>query len=375
MIKAHEFYDSLVKYGVNFFAGVPDSLLKDFCSYITLNTPPKNHIITANEGGAIALCAGYQMATGQTPLVYLQNSGIGNAINPLLSLADKEVYSIPLLLLIGWRGEPGQKDEPQHIKQGMITTNLLESITIPYFIIDSECDFDTTIRNALSLAKERSIPVALLVKKDTFEHQASIAENNNQYQISREQALELVVSEIPNNSIIVSTTGMLSRELYEFRERYNQSHDRDFLTVGSMGHTIQIALGIALAKPHVNVVCLDGDGSAIMHLGNYIVTGSLLPNNLKLILFNNGAHDSVGGQPTVGFSFNFSDFSRIAGFKSFGVASNCEQISSLANKTVENDSCSFLEIRIKKGARNDLGRPKSKPIDNKHSLMKYINSL
>src|SRR5690554_2042572 len=151
MIATDQFYQNLISNGVEFFTGIPDSLLKDICAYITDNTSKKRHVIAANEGGAIALATGYHLATGKTPLVYMQNSGLGNAVNPLLSLADSEVYSIPMLLMIGWRGEPGVKDEPQHIKQGEVMTAMLDSMEIPWFVLEaSTADPAAVIRDAVA---------------------------------------------------------------------------------------------------------------------------------------------------------------------------------------------------------------------------------
>jgi len=253
MIKVQDFYNELLKNDIAFFAGVPDSLLKDICAYITSHTPREKNIITANEGGAIALGAGYYLATNKIPLIYMQNSGIGNAVNPLLSLADKEVYSIPMILLIGWRGEPQTKDEPQHVKQGRVTPKLLKSMEIPFQIMDGKSNYEKIINYTVKKAKEILAPVAILVRKNTFDSFLLNPCENNIYELTREKALEEVLQFIPKNSVIVTSTGMLSRELFELREKHKQSHKTDFLTVGSMGHTSQIALGIALGRPEKQV--------------------------------------------------------------------------------------------------------------------------
>jgi phosphonopyruvate decarboxylase len=347
-------------------------LLKNICAYITTNALPEQNIIAANEGGAIALGVGYHLATNNVPLIYMQNSGIGNAVNPLLSLADKEVYSIPLILLIGWRGEPGIKDEPQHIKQGRVTKALLDVMEIPYQIIDGEANFKKVIRISVNTAKENSAPVAILVKKDTFNSFTLNQYDVNLYEFTREKALEEILKYIPNNAVIISTTGMLSRELFELREKNNQSHETDFLTVGSMGHTSQIALGIALAQPEKLVFCFDGDGSALMHLGSYAIAGSLSPKNLKIIVFNNGAHDSVGGQPTIGQWINFSKVTEAVNIKSFGEVMNLNEFATVLPQFVKANEIAFLDVRIKKGARKDLGRPTFTPLQNKNLLQSYI---
>ena len=332
MIDVKNFYSKLQKNGIDFFAGVPDSLLKNICAYITANTPAEKNIITANEGAAVALGAGYHLATNKIPLIYMQNSGIGNAVNPLMSLADKEVYSIPMILLIGWRGEPGVKDEPQHIKQGRVSSTLLDSMEIPYKILDENSDYTIIIDESVKTAINTSAPVAILVRKGTFDSFSLKQENNEEPELTREEALEQILPFIPKDAVIVSTTGMLSRELFELRDKYQQSHQTDFLTVGSMGHTSQIALGIALAKPDKQVYCLDGDGSAIMHLGSYAVAGSIALENLKIIVFNNGAHDSVGGQPTIGRTINFPGFAEAAGLKSFGTVQTITDINNVLHQ-------------------------------------------
>ncbi len=373
MIDVKSFYHELLKNGIDFFAGVPDSLLKDICAYITENSPIKKNIITANEGAAIALGTGYHLATKRIPLIYMQNSGIGNAINPLLSLADKEVYSIPMILLIGWRGEPGVKDEPQHIKQGRVSPALLDSMEIPFQIIDKNSDCSKVIAESVKTTAKISAPVAILVRKGTFDFFSLKHEEHGSPQLNREEALEQILPFIPKDAVIVSTTGMLSRELFELREKYHQSHQTDFLTVGSMGHTSQIAMGIALAKPDKQVYCLDGDGSAIMHLGSYAVAGSLAPKNLKMIVFNNCAHDSVGGQPTIGKTINFPGIADAARLKSFGAAQSSEELKQILPLFVKDDHTAFLEIKIKKGARKDLGRPTSTPKQNKESLTQFLS--
>lgn len=373
MINVKDFYERFRNKGIVFFAGVPDSLLKDICAYIADNASPENHIITANEGSAIALGAGYHLATNKVPLIYMQNSGVGNAVNPLLSLADREVYSIPMMLLIGWRGEPGVKDEPQHIKQGRVLTDILESIEMPYFVIDCDSDYEQVIESAHGKCLELMAPVAILVRKNTFAPYKLCNDVATNYEMSREEALSNVLKHIPDNSVVVSTTGMLSRELFEIRESKNQSHQTDFLTVGSMGHTLQIAIGIALGSPDKMVYCLDGDGSAIMHLGNYAVAGSLNLANLRIILFNNGAHDSVGGQLTVGNQIIFGNIVKASNIKDFGTVRRKSEITEdLISDFRKSEKISFLEIKIKKGARNDLGRPKTTPIENKEALQLFL---
>jgi len=310
MINPKDFYDLLVKNEITFFTGVPDFLLKYLCYYITDNAKKINNVTAANEGAAISLAAGYYLATGKVGLVYMQNSGQGNSINPLTSLADPEVYSIPMLLLIGWRGEPGKKDEPQHIKQGKVTLKILEDLDIHYKILpDSIEETEKVLEEAVKYMKEKNAPFALIVKKGIFEEYELKTQTKNSFNLNREDAIKLVVNQLSDEDIVISTTGKTSRELFEYREKNKQGHDRDFLTVGSMGHASQIALAIALQKPEKQVYCFDGDGALIMHMGALPIIGQQSPKNFKHILFNNGAHDSVGGQTTAAFNM---DIPRIA---------------------------------------------------------------
>ncbi len=371
MVKCKEFYDLLIEKKIGFFTGVPDSLLKDFCAYIMDNS--EKHIITANEGGSIALAAGYYLSTGNIPLVYMQNSGWGNAINPLTSLVDPNVYSIPMLLLVGWRGGPGIKDEPQHIRKGRITIPLLDAVGVPYSILpDSLEELKMVLENALYHMKNKNAPYALIVKKGIFEKYELKNKLGTFYDLNREEALKLVVNELNSQDIIISTTGMLSRELFEYREFLKQGHEKDFLTVGSMGHSSKIALGIALNKSERNVYCLDGDGAVIMHMGALAIIGQKKPKNFKHIIFNNGAHDSVGGQPTAGFDIDFPAIAKACGYKTTLKVEKKNEVKEKMNLLKSSEGPAILEIRINKGSRKDLGRPTTTPIENKEKFMGYL---
>jgi phosphonopyruvate decarboxylase len=369
LITAEYFYNKLTEKGVGFFSGVPDSLLKDFCAYITDHTDNKNHIIAVNEGSAVGLACGYHLATGRIPLVYMQNSGIGNAVNPLLSLADNDVYRIPLVLVIGWRGEPGVHDEPQHIKQGKVTCSLLESMGIPYAVLENnENNVNGQIETCFKIISETGSPYALVIRKETFSLYTLQKKEEHDAVMTREEAIEEIAAN--RGGIIVSTTGMISRELYELRDKTGAGHARDFLTVGSMGHASSIALSIALQKPQLQVTCLDGDGAALMHMGSFAAIGQQKPRNYCHIVLNNCAHDSVGGQPTIAPFIDIPAVARACGYKKVYQAKTKKDLKKILAK--KNEGLTFIEVKVKKGARKDLGRPKSSPQENKTAFMKFI---
>jgi phosphonopyruvate decarboxylase len=369
MVDVSAFYQHLKNREVNFFAGVPDSLLKDICAYITDHATEEEHVITANEGSAVGLAVGYHLATGKTPLVYMQNSGLGNIVNPVLSIADDEVYGIPMVLLIGWRGEPNVKDEPQHIKQGKVTDKMLEAMGIPYVVIDQNTDYAKSVDQMVKLAGEKSCPVAILIKKNTFskyKFEAPKAE----LPLSREEALKLVVDNISQEAIVISTTGKLSRELFEYREDNKQGHGADFLTVGAMGHTSQIALGVSLQDKSKQVYCLDGDGSVIMHMGSLATNGRLADSNFSHIVFNNGAHESVGGQPSFAFDLDIPAIAKSCGYKSTMSVSTEEDL--LTCLEADRTGSTLIEIKVSIDSRDDLGRPTTTPKENKVDFMNFI---
>ena len=371
MISPKFFYDTLASQGIDFYAGVPDSLLKNLCAFITDHADAAHNIIAANEGGAMGLAAGHYLATGQIPVVYMQNSGEGNIINPLASLTDPDVYNIPVLLVIGWRGKPGVHDEPQHVKQGKVTTGLLNVMGIDYTVLSKEEDkAEAQIKKAVSYMQATKQCYALVIEKDTFDAYMLQNVEKNDLTMSREEAIQTVAASLGEKDCIVSTTGMISRELFEYRSSKREGHERDFLTVGSMGHASQIALGIALEKQDRKVWCLDGDGASIMHMGSMAIVANKAPQNYIHVVFNNGAHDSVGGQPTVGLKINLPAVAKAVGYKSvYSVASKDElqqQLSNIGEAPV------FLEVKVKKGNRKDLGRPTTTPIQNKEALMDFL---
>lgn len=378
MIKTEELFNYLKSKGMDFYTGVPDSLLKNFCSYVTDNSPSGKHIINSNEGAAVALAAGHFLSTGNPAIVYMQNSGLGNAINPLLSLADPEVYGIPMILIIGWRGEPGKKDEPQHIKQGKVMSGMLDSMGIQYEHLNKDTtDFQQTVDNIFNKISSGKCPAALIISEGTFDEyklRKTGNKNHSDLKLQREDAVKIIIDNISENDVIVSTTGKTSREVFEYREEKGQGHQNDFLTVGSMGHCSQIALGIALEKTDKQIYVLDGDGAVIMQMGSLAISGSEAPENFKHIVINNGAHDSVGGQPTAGFEINFQDIAKACGYKFVSSAENETDILNEFIKLKESRGPSFLEIKVNKGARNDLGRPTATPQQNKQVFMKFLQS-
>ena len=372
MIRPEFFIEKLRENGIDCFAGVPDSLLKNICAYITDHCDAQHNIIAANEGAAIGLAAGHYLATGQPACVYMQNSGEGNIINPLASLTDPEVYNIPVLLLIGWRGRPGVHDEPQHVKQGKVTTGLLNTMGINFDVMSKEEDkAEKQIAKAVTALKNKDV-YALVIEKDTFEDYKLQNVERNDLTMSREEAIQTVAAALGEKDCIVSTTGMISRELFEYRAAMNQGHERDFLTVGSMGHASQIALGIAMEKPYRKVWCFDGDGAAIMHMGSMAIVANKAPKNYVHVVFNNGAHDSVGGQPTVGLKIDLPAVAKAVGYKNAFSVETKEYLKELLSKVMNQEGPVLLEIKVKKGNRKDLGRPTTTPIQNKEDLMEFL---
>nr|MBP7473411.1 phosphonopyruvate decarboxylase [Prevotella sp.] len=373
MISPKLFVDTLVADGLDFFAGVPDSLLKQMCAYITDNLDSRHNIIAANEGGAMGLAAGHYLATGKPGVVYMQNSGEGNIINPLASLVDKEVYDMPVLLVIGWRGKPGVHDEPQHIKQGKVTLGLLDIMGISHEVLSKdETEAKAQMTKAVNTVKDGNI-FALVIEKDTFEtYKLQQEEILKALTMTREEAINEVAGAVEEDATIVSTTGMISRELFEYRTSMNEGHEKDFLTVGSMGHASQIALGIALEKPNRRVYCFDGDGASIMHMGNMAIVAQQKLNNYVHVVFNNGAHDSVGGQPTVGLKIDLPAVAKAVGYNTVLSVETKENLVDALNRMAKARGPIFLQVCVKKGNRKDLGRPTTTPIQNKESLMDYL---
>lgn len=371
MIDPKAFVDQLAANDVDFFCGVPDSLLKELCSCVVGSLPADRRLTCANEGNAVGVACGWHLATGHAACVYLQNSGEGNVVNPLLSIADPDVYSIPMVLVIGWRGEPGVHDEPQHVKQGKVTLGLLEAMGVPYVVLDADGDWSKQVDALLATMRADSRPVALVVRKGTFAPYPGV-KLPKRFVLSREQALEAVLDELDDNDLVVSTTGKTSREVFEIRECRGQGHANDFLTVGGMGHTSSIALGLALGQDR-DVWCLDGDGSFLMHMGAFPVSAAVAPANFHYVVNDNGAHESVGGQPTVALDADVPGILRASGFDQVIEATTADEIRR-AMAMLRTSARSALVIYTDPGSRDDLGRPTTTPQQNKQAMMELIGS-
>ena len=359
---------------VDFYTGVPDSLLKPLCNYLmdAYGIDSKHHMIAANEGNCTAIAAGYHLATGKVPAVYMQNSGEGNVINPLASLLNDKVYAIPMIFIVGWRGEPGVHDEPQHIYQGEVTVKLLEDKDVAAYVVtkettEEELDAQMQVFRSL-LAKGKD--VAFVVKKGALSFEKNV-EYSNKNHMRREEIIEHIVN-VSKEDPILSTTGKASRELFEIREKNGQSHKYDFLTVGSMGHTSSIALGVALQKPQQKIWCIDGDGAMLMHMGAMAVIGANKPSNLVHIVINNGAHETVGGLPTVASEINLVKMAEACGYPYAVRVSEFEQLDKELQAAKERRELTLIEVECAIGAREDLGRPTTTALENKENFMRYL---
>ncbi len=367
--------DMLQIMNVDFFSGVPDSQLKALCNYLmdTYGIDSKHHIIAVNEGSSVGLAAGYYLSTGKIPAVYMQNSGEGNAVNPVVSLLNDNVYAIPMIFIIGWRGEPGSYDEPQHIYQGKITLSLLKVIGIEYFVVDK----NTSINEINGIMKNFNVlllkgkQVAFVIKKGALEYSNTV-EYKNQFSLSRENVIEQIVS-IANEDLIISTTGKASRELFEVRERKKQDHKHDFLTVGSMGHSSSIALGVALNVIDRKIWCIDGDGAVLMHMGAMATIGAIHPHNFVHIIINNSCHETVGGMPTVAKQIDFPEIAKGCGYVNVTRVENFKDLGIQLEKAKYAKELTLIEVCCNIGSRLSLGRPTTSAIENKINFMDFLN--
>ena len=363
--------------GSDFYTGVPDSQLKALCNYLmaVYGIDPKHHIIAANEGNCTALAAGYHLATGKVPVVYMQNSGEGNIINPVASLLNDKVYAIPTVFIVGWRGEPGIHDEPQHIYQGEVTVRLLEDMDIETFVIGQDTT-DAEAEKAMDHFREvlaKGKDVAFVIRKGALTDAPKVEYRNDNTMV-REEIIQHIVA-ASGEDPIVSTTGKASRELFETRVANGQSHKYDFLTVGSMGHSSSIALGVALNKPDQRIWCIDGDGAVLMHMGSMAVLGANKPGNLIHVVINNGAHETVGGMPTVAGSIDLVSVARACGYPNAVCVDNFKSLDEELEAAKGRKELSLIEVKCSIGARDDLGRPTTTALENKRHFMEYLESL
>lgn len=363
--------------GSDFYTGVPDSQLKALCNYLMdkHGIDPKHHIIAANEGNCTALAAGYYLATGKVPVVYMQNSGEGNIINPVASLLSEKVYAIPVIFVIGWRGEPGIHDEPQHIYQGEVTMKLLEDMDIKTFIIGKET---TDAEVKVAMEKFRDIlasgkDVAFVIRKGALTDALKVEYKNNNTMI-REEIIQHIVK-VSGEDPVISTTGKTSRELFETRVANSQSHKYDFLTVGSMGHSSSIALGVAINKPEQRIWCIDGDGAVLMHMGSMAVIGASKPKNLIHVVINNGAHETVGGMPTVAGKIDLVAIAKACGYPKAVRVDNFDALDTELKAAKGRKELSLIEVKCSIGARDDLGRPTTTALENKRHFMEFLKTF
>ena len=363
--------------GSDFYTGVPDSQLKALCNYLMdrYGIDPHHHVIAANEGNCTALAAGYHLATGKVPVVYMQNSGEGNIINPVASLLNDKVYAIPMIFIIGWRGEPGIHDEPQHIYQGEVTVKLLDDMGISSFIIGKETTDDEV---ALAMEEFRKLldsgkDVAFVIRKGALTDAPTVKYENDNAML-REEIIQHIVKASGEDPII-STTGKASRELFETRVANNQSHKYDFLTVGSMGHSSSIALGVAINKPTQKIWCIDGDGAVLMHMGAMAVIGANKPSNLIHVVINNGAHETVGGMPTVAGVVDVIGIAKACGYPNAVSVDTFEDLDKELERAKAIDELCLIEVKSSIGAREDLGRPTTTALENKINFMDYVCNL
>jgi phosphonopyruvate decarboxylase len=371
MIDSGRLYEYLHQKGIRFFSGVPDSLMKDFLQYLQEHAVPGEHIITANEGLAIALASGYHFRTGRIPLVYLQNSGLGNIINPLSSLVDPEMYAVPMLLLIGWRGMPGKKDEPQHQKMGRITIPMLEAMEVPYYLLsDQEEELFDTIQTAITKAADCSCPVALLVPGDIFAPYTAMNAEKDFFSLGREEVIREIINRFSGTEKLICTTGKTGREFYELNKEAGNKFTNYLLCAGAMGHAGHIALGVS--ADHTSTILLDGDGALLMHLGGLTTIAPFAAGDFFHIVLNNGQHESVGGQPTAGFSADLCGLAAAAGYSNTVLIQTDEELKQWLATAPSQKGLHFVEIRIKQGSRQNLGRPAGVPVEWKNDFMNAI---
>ncbi len=370
-MKAERLFDII---GSDFYSGVPDSQLKALCNFLMdkYGIDKNHHIIAANEGNCLALAAGYHLATGKVPVVYMQNSGEGNIINPLASLVNDKVYAIPVVFIIGWRGEPGVKDEPQHIYQGIVTETLMKDMDVATFAIGADTTDEEVVAAMDDFRKvlENGKQAAFIIRKGALSFDKKV-DYKNDCTLNREEVIRHI-AKVTGTDPVVSTTGKISRELFETRTNAGQPHGTDFLTVGSMGHCSSIALGVAINKPDTTVWCIDGDGAVLMHMGAMAVVGANAPKNMVHIVINNAAHETVGGMPTVAKNVDLIGVAKACGYKNAVSVSDLDSLDKELNTAKSCNELSLIEVKCQVGARDDLGRPTTTALENKQNFMKHL---
>lgn len=373
MVNLEEIFEALDTMNVDFFTGVPDSLLNDFCLYMVNYIPNGQHVMAANEGNAIGIAAGHYMATGKIPVVYMQNSGIGNATNPLLSLTHETVYGVPMILVIGWRGDPAIKDHAQHKKQGELTTMLMDDMDIPYEVLDDDSTVAEKFRWAVNKAREISSPVALITKKGILTQKEKHQEYPESSLMNREEAISAVIDVFGSDAIYLGTTGRTTRELHEQLKVHGVGEGHEFQNVGSMGHVSSVALGMAIARPDKKIVVFDGDAAAVMHMGSLATIGRYRPKNLIHIVLNNGVNESVGGQPSAGYIVNLTEIAAACGYKNLGHAVETkEDLQTILKDNIIGEMPLFIDIHVRQGIRSDM--PKLN-IDHKAQKVALMETL
>ncbi len=377
MIAPSAFVQAIQKHGLSLVTGVPDSLLKEFCAEIQSTLPAAQHCVAPSEGAAVGLALGHYLATQKPAIVYLQNSGLGNIVNPVTSLVADAIYKVPMVLIVGWRGEVGENgeqlaDEPQHLFQGRITPSQLDLLEISYRIVDADSNPEAVVTEAIGHAMTFHKPFALLVRKGSFAKSSLSPVMGLQVPLTREAAIQQVVSALPATAAVVSTTGMASRELFEIRKRRHEGHDRDFLVVGGMGHALAIATGVARAQPGRRIICLDGDGALLMHTGSLALGARCI--GLTHVVLNNEAHDSVGGQPTAGTGLSLARIAASFGYTHASCVRTTDELARAVQVALSTNDASFIEVLCKKGNRAELGRPDRSPLQNLHDFQAFLRT-
>lgn len=374
MVNQEELFSALHKIGIHFFTGVPDSLLNDFCLYLTKNIPDGQHVMAANEGNAIGIATGHYLATGDIPVVYMQNSGIGNATNPLLSLTHPCVYSIPLILVIGWRGDPAVKDHAQHKKQGELTPVLLDDMDIPYRILDDDTTVIEKFQWAFDTAKASSSPVALIAKKGILTQKEKHQEYPESALMNREEAISAVIDVLGEDAVYLATTGRATRELHEQLAIHGIDRDIEFLNVGAMGHLSSIGLGIALGTPEKKIVVFDGDAAAVMHMGSMATNGRYRPNNLIHIVLNNGVNESVGGQKSSGQIVDLTTIAKACGYETpLTFIDNQSKLQAFVKNWADAPQLAFVDVHVRQGIRKDMPKLQIDHKEMKDALCKKLH--